>query len=106
MTKKLTNQEKLCFELLAHLKKESEEFLEINQKLRKHSDFLGVYNCTPTTEDKIVEIIDSIIGNAELASYWLYEATSKSEYHIEVEGRKYNIYKIEDLINYYLTECK
>lgn len=102
--KKLTKQHKLAFELLATLKRKQEEFDNINTLLRNQSDFLSLHACTEDVEAQILKLIDEILGDHELGSYWLYECDPKAEYHVEIEGREYNITTMKRLKDYYIKE--
>lgn len=106
MKPQLTELELMCFDLLDFIKKENEAFHKINCQLSKHSDFIGVINCTDKMQAKTVRLIDVILDDGELGSYWLYEITKRGKHIKVLSGKEYEIFTIKQLKNYYLKECK
>lgn len=109
--KELSYIEISAFDLLEKLKTEREEFHKINRELQKYSDFIKVINITNQMQYAIIQLVNYIFDDLNLASYWLYEVKPKTEgWHIEIsdanKSRRYNISTIEQLKDYYLKELK
>ena len=98
--KKLTKAENQAFEILEHIVKLEKDYMAVNALLAKQSDFMRVDYCQDKLHTKLTSLLDTILGNDSLATWFLYDRP-KAAANIRVGKKEYTINTVEDLKNYY-----
>lgn len=96
---------KEAIKVIETITKRREKYDKINDDIRvlqpEFSSYLHVMD--NDCEVAVVGLLDYILGDSDLASYFIYECHTKPPHGhglIQVEGREYKLRTIEELKNY------